>query len=608
MKECLLTEWECLSQNEYPSENFIKSFFISGNRKCFVNMDNTDSGQYHEKFTFKPCSSIAQEFGQRSMTGIMLVSHTGLLVCLAIMTQPKTNNNGGNNQSSNVISSKVCLDVLRGRVKNVDISFIKDGTLLVAISNGDPGVPVRFFDIKTIFKESPVESVLILELQVDTYPGLFTKAVGDNNKASEEDKCLGIVDVAFVNGDDTDSFLVATSHPAGGRLELWELKDFQQNVHRMFHSPSDPSKGSFCLSGWHYVEQFSGPLTQIMAIATPKYSYQTGRAAACYVTVAYSDGSIQCLIRDNLQQIGSVDLPRSGNLSVEEQPSMKMSRSSVTICCMAFSSTGNTLVTIDSLGQLYFYRMSPITDPGGPHVPIGLQNSFEYSLVSGFDWLDVSMCMKPTQVESICQKLEEDFEKQSKVNQEYYYSRYMAMKSSLYRLVSSSSIAVASADHYYKAADCYAQLMLYSIHGVFKSLLGPSDMIVTADTQTEKVFKLIRNNLKDEASIDQLVEKIQTLSPEFAVDQATLQTYQHLIQWISNLCLHLFTSLPEFKHRKGPGYDLINNKTNLGMLRELLFLIRLWGSTNPGILPSYTKTSEQFDVRMLLSVLLLFYM
>ena len=59
----------------------------------------------------------------------------------------------------------------------------------------------------------------------------------------------------------------------------------------------------------------------------------------------FSDGSIQCLIRDNLQQIVSVDLPRSGNLS--EEPSVKMSRSSVTICDMAFSSTGNTLVTID---------------------------------------------------------------------------------------------------------------------------------------------------------------------------------------------------------------------------------------------------------------------
>ena len=93
------------------------------------------------------------------------------------------------------------------------------------------------------------------------------------------------------------------------------------------------------------------------------------------------------------------------------------------------------------------------------------------------------------------------------------------------------------------------------------------------------------------------------MSPEFAVEQSTLQTYQHLIQWISNLCLHLFASLPEFKHRKGPGYDLINNKSNLGMLRELLFLIRLWGSTNPGILPSYTKTSEQFDVKILKIVL-----
>lgn len=32
------------------------------------------------------------------------------------------------------------------------------------------------------------------------------------------------------------------------------------------------------------------------------------------------------------------------------------------------------------------------------------------------------------------------------------------------------------------------------------------------------------------------------------------------------------------------------------MLRELLFIIRLWGRTNEGILPSYTKTAESFDV------------
>ena len=58
----------------------------------------------------------------------------------------------------------------------------------------------------------------------------------------------------------------------------------------------------------------------------------------------FSDGSIQILLRDNLQQIGSVDLPRSGNLSMNQ--SSKNFRSSVTICDMSFSSTGNALVTI----------------------------------------------------------------------------------------------------------------------------------------------------------------------------------------------------------------------------------------------------------------------
>jgi hypothetical protein len=41
-----------------------------------------------------------------------------------------------------------------------------------------------------------------------------------------------------------------------------------------------------------------------------------------------------------------------------------MARASVTICDMSFTSTGNALVVIDSLGQLYVYRMSPISDPG----------------------------------------------------------------------------------------------------------------------------------------------------------------------------------------------------------------------------------------------------
>ena len=99
------------------------------------------------------------------------------------------------------------------------------------------------------------------------------------------------------------------------------------------------------------------------------------------------------------------------------------------------------------------------------------------------------------------------------------------------------------------------------------------------------------------------------------MDPSTLQSYQHLIQWVTNLALHVLASVPEYKHRKGPGVstpsfklghplckpltlqsDLIAEKNNLNMMRELLFIIRLWGRTNEGILPSYTKTAESFDV------------
>ena len=56
--------------------------------------------------------------------GVIFVTHTGLLVCMAVPTLSASSNA--------ILTTKKSLDVLRGRIKNVDVSFIKDGTLLVA--------------------------------------------------------------------------------------------------------------------------------------------------------------------------------------------------------------------------------------------------------------------------------------------------------------------------------------------------------------------------------------------------------------------------------------------------------------------------------------------
>ena len=289
MKEFLLSDWHCIHKSVYKSEVFLTVFSIGSGRRTYINMDK-DPGYYHDKFNFRPAPSIAQGFGERDMFGLLLVSHTGLVVCLAIPTN-----------SSNVLEAKhakQCLNnVTRNRVRTVDVSFVKDGSLLIAASNGNPLDPIRFYKVAISWIDCAFDDGLELGLNLETFPGLCTRrAEGEKS----EDRCLALVDLCFVSGDDTDSILVATTHPAGGRLELWELKEFQQNVHKMFLSAGASMVGdtsSFSLPAWHYVEKFSGPVSQIVSVATSQRCFQSGRAAACYVTVAYSDGSIQCLIR-----------------------------------------------------------------------------------------------------------------------------------------------------------------------------------------------------------------------------------------------------------------------------------------------------------------------
>ena len=73
---------------------------------------------------------------------------------------------------------------------------------------------------------------------------------------------------------------------------------------------------------------------------------------------------------------------------------------------MCFTSTGTGLLVTDSLGQLYLYRMSPIADPGGPHVAAYLVTMYEYCLVSGRDWWDLALAASLTNIQTVADKLE----------------------------------------------------------------------------------------------------------------------------------------------------------------------------------------------------------
>ena len=376
-------------------------------------------------------------------------------------------------------------------------------------------------------------------------------------------------------------------------------------------------------------------------MSTSHTSFQTGRAAACYVTIAYTDGCIQCLLRDSLQQIGCVDIPKSGNPQSNlfqdahqhtGPTAAKIPRipSTVAICDTAFTANGNVLVAVDSLGQLYLYRMSPISDPGGPHVPDSVASMLTKCLLSGYDWWDISVCCasvslagtkciqgqlsgsaSSSPIDIICEKLSDDFHRQPTATQSYYFNRFMSIKTSIYRLMSIGSGGASGSGNVseYKAADCFIHSMLTSIYGAFKSLLRPVAIDINSnDTAFDKVSKLLAGKMKDETDLQKLAKLLSTREEEFNVEPHVLQSFHQLIQWVSDLCLNLCASIPELKGKTGqnssaiglcgPGASLLSNINVLTMLRELLLLIRLWGKNVPAIRPVYTKTSadDAFDL------------
>jgi mediator of RNA polymerase II transcription subunit 16 len=287
---------------------------------------------------------------------------------------------------------------------------------------------------------------------------------------SEEDACKAVVDLCFVKGDDCDALLVATEHPAGGRVELWELKEIVHTTHKIFNTASSdngsPTSPKITMPVWKYDEVFTGPPSQVVSLSTPLSTLQTGTGSPCYVAAAYADGSIQCLLRDSLQHIGSVELPKTGNILDDPTPAKKSRSSAVEICSLSFTATGNALVAIDSLGQIYLYRMSPISDPGGPHTVPYLVTMFEYCLASGIDFWDLTICAKLSHIDTLCEKLTENFDLQPPHIRSFYYGRFMAIKSSLFRLGHGGE---------QRSADCYALYMLNSINGAFRSLIRSSE-------------------------------------------------------------------------------------------------------------------------------------
>ena len=77
-----------------------------------------------------------------------------------------------------------------------------------------------------------------------------------------------------------------------------------------------------------------------------------------------------------------------------------------------------------------------------------------------------------------------------------------------------------------------------------------------------------------------------------ALDGGTVQSMQQLSAWATTLALHLLASVPEYRSRRGPGFQLLTGSEALPLLREILCMLRLWNLARPPII----SLEKEFDL------------
>ena len=546
MEDSSISDWRLVATSRYNHERFIAARFFSKSRPISLNAELKDSLLYTEKF-----SSDQPSWSRSTLEGCVLVSGTGLLVTVAFTTDQEP------------VFKAASVGIGRRRIVFADVATTREGQLIVATSGSE--APVVVYTVVAGF-----DAAGELSVRVNSHSSFSLK---------NEDKCR-VSGLKFLLGDSTESLVLGVGGPEGGRVQVWDLAYKPRTVHKLFSSAAAAPPRAKNVPEWVFGDEFCSGGAQVTALSSPSFSLLGGARPGCYIAVGLSDGSVQLLLRDNLAQIASVELPRGGNLAWAKSSAASSAtyRVTVTICSLAFTATGNCLLATDSLGQLYLYRLSPISDPGGPTLAPYIVTILEYCLVSGRDWWDLAIAADPTKLEAIGEMLSGNFSRQPPGQQQYFYSRFMALRSSVFRLTGSSQ---------YKAADTNALLMLKSINGAFKGLLraAESNYLDYTDPCEKLEMTLASQDDPDiETAIQQLTKAGLAREHQQQQDSATVSFLHQLSVWVTTLSLHLLAAVPEFKSRKGPGYNLLHDGQSLAALRELLAMARLWNMSRVNII------------------------
>lgn len=540
------------------SEHIISAkFFHNGIKIPKYHHDKRDQVAYSDKYQRAKFQPTVRKFGGVSDFGCIIVTSTGLVGAFSVDT-----NASGTNNNQEVCKSNRSLGQSRNLCTLADISFT-NGQFSIAVVNSTQKNPiVQCYRVQIEKVEEDELSIVSKSL-----PSFYV-----NESAATKDMIdLKMLRLKWMSQEDSESIIISSNHSSGSIVEIWTLKEEQTPIHKVFQTNKNETYKTLI---WSNQQNYKHG-RKVLDVITTKVQFGMN----FYIFIAYQDSSIHCLNREGLKRVGITNIHINAS-ALEHQT--KMIKISSKMSALDISFMGHMVVSTDSIGQISCYRVN------FDHIMNNLvhaANLLEFCMISGVDTLDSMLMLKPQMIDTIVDKLTDNFNRQPNHVIQFYYLKFLTMKINLYRMSTFGQS---------KAHDLVCLLNLISISTAFKSLLRPADLMTTKNGPAENLaMNLSESSLPD---VDKVLLNLE--AKDFTVEPSTLQSLQQLIQFVADLALNILSKLPEgrtFLNTNKMTGDL-SDHTALNTIRELLVMIRIWGLLRPQCLPVFSRSADNLDI------------
>uniref|UniRef100_A0A8C2X4K9 Mediator of RNA polymerase II transcription subunit 16 n=1 Tax=Cyclopterus lumpus TaxID=8103 RepID=A0A8C2X4K9_CYCLU len=544
MSDHLVNSWESVLSSSLDGDPIVALSWLHNGVKLALHVEMSGSTNFGEKFSRVKFSPSLTLFGGKPMEGWLAVTVSGLVT--VSLLKP-----GGA-----LLTASESLCRLRGRVALADIAFTGGGNIVVAATDGSSSSPVQFYKV--------VVSVVSEKCRIDTelLPSLFLRCTTDSLR---REKYPAVTHLKFLTRENSEQVLLCASNQSGSIVECWSLRKEGLPVNNIFQhrSPVVGEKQPTILK-WRILTT-TNDLERVSAIALPKLPISISNTDLKVASDTKCGFETRRRVRHKTPKNRRPRPPLQG-------PAVLMDLTSENTHLTTVSpSMGQVLEMNTTLRHLLFL--------------------LEYCMVTGYDWWDVLLHVQPTMVHNLVEKLHEEYMRQNQALQQVLATRIVAVKASLCKL----STATAA-----RACDFHAKLLLIAISSTLKSLLRPHVLNTPDKSPGDRLTEICAKNI--DTDIDKVMINLKT--EEFVLDGPPLQSLQQLIQWVGDFVLYLLANLPNQGSVVRPGFGFMRDGASLGMLREMLVMIRIWGLLKPGCLPTFTATSDNQDSMQLLFRLL----